>query len=119
MEDHASVVSVDMQTVSVDPEVVAAAADRVRGVGGTASAETTELVRALEDASAAASGWAGVGPAPLLSGPALAECAALLARRARDLVAETDRIAEHMVSAARHLDAVDQEVAGRVAGAAG
>ena len=126
MEDHASIVSVDrQQAVSVDPAVVAVdqtvvavAAGRVRAAGGTASAEAAELVRALEDASAAASGWAGVGPAPLLSGAALAECAALLARRARDLVAETDRIAEDIVGSAGYLDAVDREVADRVAGAA-
>ena len=118
MEDHASVVSVDLPVVSVDPAVVAGSVGRVRGAGGTASDEAAELVRALEDASAAASGWAGVGPAPLLSGAALAECAALLARRARDLVAETDRIAENMAGSAGYLDAVDREVAGRVTGAA-
>ncbi|WP_264888599.1 hypothetical protein [Dietzia sp. NCCP-2495] len=111
MEDHSSI-------VSVAQAVVATAAGRVREAGGTASAEAVELVRALEDASAAASGWAGVGPAPLLSGPALAECAALLARRARDLAAEIDRIAEDMVGSAGYLGAVDREVAGRVTGAA-
>ncbi|PWD96130.1 hypothetical protein DEQ16_06825, partial [Dietzia maris] len=73
---------------------------------------------ALEEASAVAAA-AHAGGGGLFTGGALAECAALLARRARDLEEETERSADGMARAAGLLAAADEEVAGRVAGAGG
>lgn len=89
-------------------------ADRIREAGEAGAEHAEQLVAVLEEASAAAAGMAGALPGGLLSGSALAECAALLARRARDGVAESDRIAEDMTRAAGLLAMVDEEVAGHV-----
>lgn len=105
--------------LAVDRLAVVSEAIRVREVGERVSTDATELVSALEEASAAASGVAGAVPGGLISGPALAECAALLARRARDCAAETDRIAEDMTRAVGLLVEADEEVARGVADAAG
>lgn len=105
--------------LAVDRLAVVGEAIRVREVGERASTDATELVSALEEASAAASGMAAAVPGGLISGPALAECAALLARRARDCAAATDRIAEGMTRAVGLLAEADEEVARGVADAAG
>ena len=94
-------------------------ADRVREAGEAGATRSAELVGALEEASAAASGMAASVPGGLICGPALAECAALLARRARDSAEETDRIAGAMTRGAGLLAEVDEEVARRVSRAAG
>ena len=94
-------------------------ADRVREAGEAGATRSAELVGALEEASAAASGMASSVPGGLICGPALAECAALLARRARDSAEETDRIAGVMTRGAGLLAEVDEEVARRVSRAAG
>ena len=88
-----------------------AAADTAAGAAG--------LVAALGEASEAAAGMGAGGPAALLTGPALAECAALLARRAREFEAESERTADAMTRAAGLLVVADEEVARRVGGAAG
>lgn len=92
---------------------------RVREAGTDVAHDAAGLVAALEEASAAAAGMGVGGIGALLTGPALAECAALLARRARDLEAGSARTAEAMARAAGLLVDADEEVAGRVAGAAG
>ena len=90
--------------------VVGAAAD-VRRAGARTVEDTRELVAALEAASVAA-GHLGCGPA-------LAECADLLARRVRDVEAETDAVAAGMERAMGMLVEADEEGARRVADAAG
>lgn len=92
------------------PEAVCAAAGAVRDSGTEVMDGTRGLVAALDAASAAAAG--------LVCGPALAACADLLARRARDLGARTDEVAAGMERAVGALIAADEEVAGRVADAA-
>ena len=92
---------------------------RIREAGEAGATRSAELVGALEEASAAASGMAASVPGGLICGPALAECAALLARRARDSAEETDRIAGAMTRGAGLLAEVDEEVARRVSRAAG
>lgn len=94
-------------------------AARVREAGIAVAHDAAGLVAALEEASAAAAGMGVGGIGALLTGPALAECAALLARRARDLEAGSARTAEAMARAVGLLTDADEEVAGRVAGAAG
>ena len=89
-------------------------ANRLREAGAAGAEHAGELVAALEEASAAVAGMATAMPGGLISGPALAECASLLARRARDGGAETDRIAENMARAAGLLVTVDEEVARHV-----
>lgn len=88
---------------------------RLRGAGAAGAVHAAELVAALEEASAAASGMAAAMPGGMLCGPALAECAALLARRARDCAAETDRIAEDMTRTSGLLATADEEGARGVA----
>ena len=105
--------------VAFEQAAVTAEARRVREAGADTTESAASLVAALEEASAAAAGMGAGGPAVLLAGPALAECAALLARRARDLEAECARTADAMARAAGLLVDADEEVAGRVAGAAG
>lgn len=90
---------------------------RIREAGAAGAQHAADLVAALEEASAAAAGMAGAVPGGVISGPALAECAALLARRARDGSAEADRIAEDMARAVGLLATADEEVAFRVADA--
>ena len=92
-------------------------ANRLREAGAAGAEHAGELVAALTEASAAAAGMATAMPGGLISGPALAECASLLARRARDCVEQTDRIAEDMARAAGLLVTVDEEVARHVADA--
>ena len=99
--------------------VVAAEAARVRKAGRELAEGAVSLSAALEEASAVASAAQAGGVGGLLTGGALAECAALLARRSRDLAEETERSADGMVRAAGLLAAADEEVAGRVAGAGG
>ena len=97
---------------------VGAEAARVREAGARMAEQAGELVAALEVASAAAAG-VQIGQQGLLTGPALAECAALLARRARDCAVETARIGDAMTRAAGLLADADGEVARDVGGAAG
>lgn len=92
---------------------------RIREAGGSGAARSAELVGALEEASAAASGMAASVPGGLICGPALAECAALLARRARDSAEESDRIAGAMTRGVGLLAEADEEVARRVSRTAG
>lgn len=92
-------------------------ARRIREAGAAGVEHAAELDAALEEASVAAAGMSAALPGGLVSGSALAECAALLARRARDLAAEADRTAEGMARAAGLLASVDEEVAHRVADA--
>lgn len=89
-------------------------AARVRDAAADTAAGAAGLVAALGEASEAAP-----MPAALLTGPALAECAALLARRAREFEAESERTADAMTRAAGLLVVADEEVARRVGGAAG
>lgn len=105
--------------VEFESVAVAAAAERIRVVGAEAAVGAERLVAVLEDASAAAAGSGAGGPVAPLSGPALAECAALLARRARDLDERCDGTAEAMRRAAGTLEEADEEVARRVTGTAG
>ncbi|MFN3340594.1 MAG: hypothetical protein ACK40Z_12920 [Dietzia sp.] len=98
---------------------VVAEATRVREAGVRAAEQAGSLAAALEQAGAAAGGAGAGPPGGLLSGAALAECAALLARRARDAAVETEQVAECMESSAELLVEADEEVARRVAGAAG
>ncbi|MEH6820836.1 MAG: hypothetical protein V7706_12905 [Dietzia psychralcaliphila] len=108
---------------------VVAEATRVREAGVRAAeqagsltavlGETSSLAAALDEACAAAGGAGAGPPGGVLSGAALEECAALLARRAQDSAVETEQIAERMESAAQLLLETDEEVARRVAGAAG
>lgn len=90
---------------------VVAAAAGVREAGVRAAKESRELVAALDAASAAAGG--------LMCGPALAGCADLLARRARVAEVQAADVADGMERAARTLTDADEEVARRVADAAG
>ncbi|UVE96638.1 hypothetical protein [Dietzia sp. B32] len=98
---------------------VTAEAARVREAGADTADSAAGLVAALEEASAAAAGMGAGARTTLLTGPALAECAALLARRAREHEAESRRIAQAMVRAAGLLVEADEEVARSVAGATG
>ena len=95
----------------------------VRTAGEYCTEHASGLVAALEEASAAASGMSAVlasaVPGGLMSGPALTECAALLARRASDCATETDRLAADMPRIAEGLVAADEEVARRVSRVAG
>ncbi|GAA3511672.1 hypothetical protein [Dietzia aurantiaca] len=92
---------------------------RIREAGEAGATRSVELVGALEEASAAASGMAAAVPGGVICGPALAECAALLARRARDSAEESKRIAGSMTRGAGLLAEADEEVANRVSRAAG
>ena len=97
--------------VAFEQAAVLGAADDVRAAGARTVDDTRGLVAALDAASAAATG--------LLCGPPLAECASLLARRVRDVERETDGVAAGMERAAGVLVDADEEVARRVADAAG
>ncbi|MCD2261490.1 hypothetical protein K3888_02130 [Dietzia aurantiaca] len=92
---------------------------RIRETGEAGATRSAELVGALEEASAAASGMAAAVPGGVLCGTALAECAALLARRARDSAEESERIARAMTRGVGLLAEADEEVANRVSRAAG
>ena len=113
----------DASALSFGRDMIAEHARRVRTAGEYCTEHASGLVAALEEASAAASGMssvlAGAAPGGLMSGPALAECAALLARRASDCATETDRLAADMPRIAEGLVAADEEVARRVSRAAG
>lgn len=104
--------------LAFEQAAVTAEAARVREAGRELAERAVSLSAALEEASAVAAA-AHAGGGGLLTGGALAECAALLARRARDLEEETERSADGMARAAGLLGAADEEVAGRVAGAGG
>lgn len=110
---------IEAALLAFDRDAVAGQAVRIREVGERMPSDAASLVAALEEASAAAAGMAGALATGLSSGAALAECAALLARRARDCADGNRRIAEDMTHSADLLADVDEEVAGRVAGAAG
>ncbi|WP_354058635.1 hypothetical protein [Dietzia sp. 2505] len=105
--------------VAFERVAVVAEATRVREAGIRAAEQAGTLAAVLEQAVAAAGGTGAGPPGGVLSGAALAECAALLARRARDGVEETEQIAGCMESAAELLVGVDEEVARGVAGAGG
>lgn len=105
--------------VAFERVAVVAEAARVREAGVRAADQAGSLAAALEQAAAAAGGTGAGPPGGVLSGAALAECAALLARRARDEAEETEQIAGRMESAAELLVGVDEEVARGVAGAGG
>lgn len=90
---------------------VVASAAGVRDAGARTLEDTRGLVAALDAASAAAG--------HLMCGPALAECAGLLARRARNLESESDTVAAGMERAMGTLVDADEEVARRVADVAG
>lgn len=98
---------------------VAAEAARVASAGVCVAEQAVELAAALETAAAAAGGVQSGVPGGLLSGPALAECAALLVRRAREAEREAGEIAHGMTRAADQLAAADEEVSRHVARAAG
>ncbi|MDX2356192.1 hypothetical protein [Dietzia sp. PP-33] len=98
---------------------VAAEAVRVAESGARTAEHAAGLSAALDAAAVAAGGVQAGAPGGLLSGPALAECAALLARRARDAVGQAEELARGMGRAADLLVDADEEVAGDVAGAAG
>lgn len=97
--------------VAFEQTAVVAAAAGVRDAGVRTLEDTRGLVAALDAASAAAG--------HLVCGPALAECADLLARRARCLESESDGVAAGMERAMGALVEADEEVALRVADAAG
>lgn len=97
--------------VAFDHAAGRAEAVLVRDAGERTRRRADDLVAALDAASAAAGG--------LICGPALAECADLLARRARALAEETEWVAGGMDRALDALVTADEEVARRVAGAAG
>lgn len=105
--------------LAFEQTAVTAEAARVRDAGVDTAASAADLVAALEEASAAAAGMAAGGAVALLTGPALAECADLLARRAREHEAQSRRIAEAMARAAGLLAEADEEVARGVTGTAG
>lgn len=105
--------------VAFERVAVVAEAARVREAGVRAADQAGSLAAALEQAVAAAGGTGAGPPGGVLSGAALAECAALLVRRARDGVQETEQLAGRMESAAELLVGVDEEVARGVAGAGG
>ena len=105
--------------VAFEQTAVTMEAIRVREAGEQTVAEAAELVAALEQASAAASGVRIGASGGLLSGPALAECAALLARRAGHSAARSGEIADSMTRAAALLIAEDEGVSSRVSRAAG
>lgn len=109
---HAALVAFEQAAVTME-------AIRVREAGEQTAADAAELVAALEEASAAASGVRIGASGGLLSGPALAECAALLARRAEHSAARSGEIADAMNRAAALLIAEDEEVSNRVSRAAG
>ncbi|WP_010540840.1 hypothetical protein [Dietzia alimentaria] len=105
--------------VAFEQAAVTMEAIRVREAGEQTAADAAELVAALEEASAAASGVRAGASGGLLSGPALAECAALLARRADHLAARSGEIADSMTRAAALLIAEDEGVSSRVSRTAG
>lgn len=105
--------------VAFEQLAVAVEAIRVREAGEQTTARAAELVAALEEASAAASGVQIGASGGLLTGPALAECAALLARRARHSATESGEIADSMTRSADLLVAEDGEVGRSVSRAAG
>ncbi len=105
--------------LALDRALAVGRAAQVREAGEQVGGGAGDLVAALEEAASAASGMAAALPEGLISGPALAECAALLARRARDFAAESDRVAHRMRRSAGFLVAADEEVARHVADAAG
>lgn len=111
------------QGLAFGRDMIAEHARQVRTAGEYCTEHASGLVAALEEASAAASGMSAVlasaVPGGLMSGPALTECAALLARRASDCATETDRLAADMPRIAEGLVAADEEVARRVSRAAG
>ncbi|MDN5723138.1 MAG: hypothetical protein L0H20_09095 [Corynebacterium sp.] len=96
--------------VAFEQVAVVAAAAGVRDAGARTAEDVRELVAALDAAAVAAS--------QLVCGPALAECADLLARRARDVHAESDTVAADMERAVGTLVDADEEVARHVADAA-
>ena len=104
--------------VAFEQMAVAGGAARVRDAGDRTAQTAADLVTVLEEASAAAAGVQIGAAGGLLTGPALAECAALLARRAADHVADTESMAETMTRGAALLMKADEEVAHRVNGAA-
>lgn len=95
----------------VGPDDARVQARRIADAGVRARQRADVLAAELEAAAESAGG--------LACGPALAECAALLARRARDLAGDTGAIAEGIDRALATLGRADEEVARRVAGAAG
>src|SRR5699024_5310312 len=97
--------------VAFEQAAVLGAADDVRGAGARTVDAPGELGAALDAASAAAPG--------LLRAPALAECASRRARRVRDVERETDGVAAGRERAAGVLVDAEEEVARRVADAAG
>lgn len=108
-----------MAHLALDRAGVAEAARHIRAVGAGVAEDAQELVAALEEASAAAAG-VRMGPgAGLVTGPALSECAAILARRMRDATLETGELSRAMTRAADLLADADEEVARRVSGAGG
>ena len=108
-----------MVVFAMEQAQVRTGAESVRAAGEDTTRAAADLVAALEEASAAAAGVQVGGGGGLLTGPALAECAALLARRATELAADTDHTAGAMTRAASALAAADEEVARDVGGAAG
>lgn len=101
---------------------VAAEAARVRDAGTRIAERVGELTAALEGVAIAVGGVHPGGPgAPggLISIPALEECAALLARRARAAEWETQQIAVGMNRAADLLVEADEEAGRHVTGAGG
>lgn len=98
---------------------VAAEAARVADAGTSVAGRAGELAAALEAAAVAAGGVQTGVPGGLVSGPALAECAALLIRRSQDSEREAREMASGMTRAADLLVAADEEVSRHVAGAAG
>ena len=112
--DHGGAGLLAFQQVAVLGQAV-----RIREAGEAGATRSAELVGALEEASAAASGMAAAVPGGVTCGPALAECAALLARRARDSAEETRRVAGAMTRGVGLLTGEDEEVAFRVSRAAG
>lgn len=105
--------------LAVEQAAIDVEAGRVRAAGEHSAGQAVTLVAAL-DAAAAAAGAAQLGATGgLLSGPALAECAALLARRAQDTTVEAAGLSGDMVRAAGLLVDADGEVAHGVTRAAG
>lgn len=111
--------AVGAMLLAFEQVAVTAEVARVREAERELAEGAVSLSAALEEASAVAAATRAGGPGGLLAGGVLAECAALLTRRARDLEEQTARSADAMARAAGLLVAQDEEVAGRVAGAAG
>lgn len=106
-------------TVSFERTPLAGEASRVRGAGAHAADQADSLAAALGQAGEAAIASGAGPPGGLLSGAALEECAALLARRSRDDAEEIGRIAGQMERALELLATADEEGARGVAGAGG